>query len=56
MQAKDNQWDPHQEYCYMILHGLLHLLGYEHENDDKAAREMYGLQDDIFFEYFPGAK
>lgn len=55
-QAKDNQWDLQLEYCYMVLHGVLHLLGYEHEKDDKAAAEMYALQDDIFFEYFPGAK
>ena len=55
-QAKKNGWTEQHEYSYMILHGLLHLLGYDHEKDDKAAAEMYSLQDDIFFEYFPGAK
>lgn len=55
-QARDNDWDLQLEYSYMILHGILHLLGYDHETDDKAAAEMYALQDDIFFEYFPGAK
>ena len=55
-QAKKNQWEAQLEYSYMIIHGLLHLLGYDHETDDKAAAEMYALQDEIFFEYFPGAK
>lgn len=54
MQAQANDWSTGHEYCYMILHGLLHLLGFEHETDDKAAEEMYGLQDTLFFEYFPG--
>ena len=55
-QAQKNCWSHQLEYSYMILHGLLHLLGYEHEKDDKASAEMYALQDEIFFEYFPGAR
>jgi probable rRNA maturation factor len=54
--AKKNQWSMLHECCYMVLHGLLHILGYDHEKDDKEAEEMYRLQDDIFFEYFPGEK
>lgn len=50
-QAKDHQWSEFNEYSYMVLHGLLHLLGYDHEKDDKKAQQMYRLQDRIFFRY-----
>jgi len=33
---------------YLILHGILHLLGFEHEKDKEVAKKMYKLQDDIF--------
>lgn len=38
----------HQELCYMVLHGLLHLLGYDHETSEKESKIMFGLQDKIF--------
>ena len=34
---------------YLILHGLLHLLGFEHENGGAKAQKMYQLQDQVFF-------
>ena len=37
-----------EELTYMTLHGVLHLLGFDHETNDKAARQMYRLQDAIF--------
>lgn len=33
---------------YLILHGILHLLGFEHENGGAAAQKMYQLQDSVF--------
>ncbi|MDE0119354.1 MAG: rRNA maturation RNase YbeY [Bdellovibrionales bacterium] len=33
---------------YLILHGMLHLLGFEHESKPDEARKMYHLQDAIF--------
>ena len=33
--------------AYAILHGLLHLLGYEHEKSPEK-EEMYNIQDQIF--------
>lgn len=38
-------WD----LAYLILHAFLHLLGFEHESDEKKAHLMYSLQDEIFF-------
>ena len=40
---------PYLHYLlYLILHGLLHLLGFEHESDRASRRSMYNLQDKIF--------
>ena len=33
-------------WAHMIVHGMLHLLGYDHENDDEAA-EMEGKEIEI---------
>lgn len=47
-QAKEHDLSFRKEFAYLLLHGLLHLLGYEHEGDERAAKKMYALQDDIF--------
>lgn len=39
--AQDKKFDDH--LTHMIVHGLLHLLGYDHENDDEA-EEMEGFE------------
>jgi probable rRNA maturation factor len=36
------------ELGYMVLHGVLHLLGYDHETSESDAREMFELQDGLF--------
>lgn len=47
-QAKEHHLTYQMELGYMVLHGILHLLGFEHEDDAKKAEEMFGLQDEIF--------
>ena len=47
-QAIEHGLSYEQELGYMILHGVLHLLGYDHENDEAEAAEMLNLQDEVF--------
>jgi probable rRNA maturation factor len=49
-QAKEHGLSYRAELAYMTLHGVLHLLGYDHETDARQARRMYRLQDKIFAE------
>lgn len=52
-QAKRTGLSFHQELCYMVLHGLLHLLGYDHETSLKEAKIMFALQNRIFQKLAP---
>lgn len=47
-QAKEHKLTYKMELGYMLLHGVLHLLGYDHETSEEDAREMFSLQDAIF--------
>jgi probable rRNA maturation factor len=47
-QAKDHELSFRQELGYMILHGILHLLGYDHEQNEKDAERMFAIQDKAF--------
>ncbi|MEE6250558.1 MAG: rRNA maturation RNase YbeY [Bdellovibrionota bacterium] len=46
--AKEHKLSFEQELAYMYLHGVLHLLGFEHETNEEDAKEMFDLQDSIF--------
>ncbi len=37
-----------EELGYMILHGILHLLGFDHETSKRDEKVMFSLQDSIF--------
>ena len=47
-QAKDHQLSYEVELGYMVLHGVLHLLGYDHEKSPREAKKMFHLQEMIF--------
>lgn len=45
-QAKQMKHTTQDEICFLIVHGVLHLWGYDHE-DQKDAKKMFLLQRDI---------
>lgn len=47
-QAKEHGLTFRSELAYMSLHGLLHLLGYDHEESEVEAKRMFRLQDRLF--------
>lgn len=51
-QARHQGWSQQKEYAYMLLHGVLHLLGYDHE-DEEEALQMFKIQDDLFAALMP---
>lgn len=48
LQAKEHQLHFNEELGYLLIHGVLHLMGYEHEKSVKEARRMFKLQDNLF--------
>lgn len=47
-QAMENKHSTKQELLYLLIHGLLHLLGLDHEKNLKEEIRMYKIQDSIF--------
>lgn len=47
-QARDNRWSVRWEIAYMMTHGVLHLLGLDHERGPREAARMFKLQDQLF--------
>ncbi|MBE8163407.1 MAG: rRNA maturation RNase YbeY [Bdellovibrionaceae bacterium] len=47
-QALQNGHAIKQELLYLFIHGLLHLLGLDHEKSLKEEKRMYKIQDSIF--------
>jgi rRNA maturation RNase YbeY len=51
-QAAEAGWDLEREVRRLLLHGLLHVLGHDHETDDG---EMAALEKDLLRELLPEA-
>lgn len=45
-QAREHNRTANAEAEYLLVHGILHLLGYDHADDGERS-EMFGLKDDI---------
>lgn len=46
-QAKEFNHSVKREYCYLFTHGLVHLMGYDHEEENERI-QMNKIVDDIF--------
>ena len=47
-QAKEHGLTVREELGYMVLHGILHLLGFDHEKSEAQAKRMFAIQDRVF--------
>lgn len=45
-QAKEYKHSVKREFCFLFVHGMLHLFGYDHMNK-KDEKKMFSLQDNI---------
>lgn len=48
IQSKEHGLSFQEELGYMILHGILHLKGYDHEKSTMEAERMFQIQDSVF--------
>ena len=46
-QAQEREIGLEREIAFLFIHGLLHLLGYDHETSVEDEKEMFALQEEI---------
>lgn len=56
-QAQEYQVNLYQELLRLLIHGILHLVGFEHENvSEQVAQEMKDTEDKLYQRYLTEAK
>ncbi|MCD8568155.1 MAG: rRNA maturation RNase YbeY [Geovibrio sp.] len=46
-QAQENEIELAREFAFLYIHGLLHLLGFDHETSEEDEKEMFDMQEEI---------
>lgn len=46
-QSKEFEVEPTEEFVRLLVHGILHLLGYDHENSEDDEKIMMSIQDNL---------
>ncbi|QAR34487.1 rRNA maturation RNase YbeY [Geovibrio thiophilus] len=46
-QAEENEIPLVREFSFLYIHGLLHLLGFDHETSEEDEKEMFDMQEEI---------
>ena len=55
-QAEEHHLSFNEELILLAIHGILHLLGYDHERSPQEARIMQDKTQDVFETLFPGRR
>ena len=55
-QAEEHLLSLNEELILLTIHGILHLLGYDHERSPQDARIMQDKTQDVFETLFPGRR
>ena len=55
-QSTQHELSLDEELVLLLTHGILHLLGYDHERSDEEAQHMRDKTRELFYQVFPSKK